>query len=489
MRRACQAGILLFAVAHCLSFWQYTVEDAYISFRYARNWAAGNGLVYNLGDRVEGYSNFAWVMVGGALTRLGFEPVNAMKRVGICLSLMTVMLLTCPGQNRRAWVHGIAALWLAGSSAFALWSGAGLETPLFVMLLSGAWFFASRGSGRRELLLSGSLFGLAALTRPETPLFVASYIAGRLLAERSRTEFKRMAIIFIVFSAWLATYLLFRIHYYGDLLPNTYYVKSVRFQGNGADYLWKSLPFTGIIPVLTMPLIFFRRIRAHSMGLLVTVFAIIAYILYQGGDWMPMARFVVPLLPAIFILGAEGLLELKTIVHRKTTLRLLPNLVTLFLVILGTIIGVRSERRNILRWESGLHEDWREVGLWLNHNTPKEAAIATGLGGIIPYFAERTNYDNGGLTNREIARVIRESSSLKEERLVVDIFIMNLEPDYYLIPNIIQLWPQPLTATTELHWDLLDHLEFRSNYQLMIIPIGGKYFAFYQRKPHLKSTR
>src|SRR3954470_13240280 len=35
-------------------------DDAFISFRYARNWVTGKGLVYNAGERVEGYTNFLW---------------------------------------------------------------------------------------------------------------------------------------------------------------------------------------------------------------------------------------------------------------------------------------------------------------------------------------------------------------------------------------------------------------------------------------------
>jgi hypothetical protein len=60
-RSAVRLGVLLivaFAFTHGALFWGFTVEDAYISFRYARNFVQGHGLVFNPGERVEGYTNF-----------------------------------------------------------------------------------------------------------------------------------------------------------------------------------------------------------------------------------------------------------------------------------------------------------------------------------------------------------------------------------------------------------------------------------------------
>lgn len=45
----------------------FLTDDAFISFRYARNLVEGHGLVYDLGEYVEGYSNFLWVLELAAL--------------------------------------------------------------------------------------------------------------------------------------------------------------------------------------------------------------------------------------------------------------------------------------------------------------------------------------------------------------------------------------------------------------------------------------
>ena len=59
--------------------WQITTswfvcDDAFIAFRYARNLADGHGLVFNRGERVEGFTDFLWVLELAGLWRLGVRP-------------------------------------------------------------------------------------------------------------------------------------------------------------------------------------------------------------------------------------------------------------------------------------------------------------------------------------------------------------------------------------------------------------------------------
>src|SRR6185437_4110074 len=52
-------------------------DDSFISFRYARNLAHGNGLVWNVGERVEGYTNFLWTVIAAGAIRAGLHPGQA----------------------------------------------------------------------------------------------------------------------------------------------------------------------------------------------------------------------------------------------------------------------------------------------------------------------------------------------------------------------------------------------------------------------------
>src|SRR5437762_4060818 len=60
----------------------FTVDDAYISYRYARNFARGLGLVYNPGERIEGYTNFLWTLLIGFGFKLHLDPEAVAKILG-----------------------------------------------------------------------------------------------------------------------------------------------------------------------------------------------------------------------------------------------------------------------------------------------------------------------------------------------------------------------------------------------------------------------
>ena len=56
------AGTLAVSFLHQLMF-ATLADDAFISFRYSQHLAEGHGLVFNVGEKVEGYSNFLWVVL------------------------------------------------------------------------------------------------------------------------------------------------------------------------------------------------------------------------------------------------------------------------------------------------------------------------------------------------------------------------------------------------------------------------------------------
>ncbi len=86
-------GIALF-LAFLIYTWNLTVDDAFISFRYAQHLAEGYGLVWNIGEApVEGYSNFLWVLMISAFMYLKLDPVLISKFLGLA-SLMG-MYSTC----------------------------------------------------------------------------------------------------------------------------------------------------------------------------------------------------------------------------------------------------------------------------------------------------------------------------------------------------------------------------------------------------------
>jgi GTP-binding protein EngB required for normal cell division len=155
MRRGLTILLLAAAVAafvyHARLYWSWTEDDAYISFRYAQNLAHGNGLVFNPGERVEGYSNFSWVLLAAVAIHAGLDPVEVSKVLGL-LSAVAALLLSWQLARRLVPRPGltpvVAAFYLAVSPVLVQHSITGLETTFFALLLIAAVLLAiGRGGG------------------------------------------------------------------------------------------------------------------------------------------------------------------------------------------------------------------------------------------------------------------------------------------------------------------------------------------------------
>jgi arabinofuranosyltransferase len=311
--------VFLFST-HVWIFRGFIVDDAFITFRYVRQWTHGNGLVYNIGDRVEGYSNFLWILLLTPFDFLGIELVLAAKGLGILLSFLTLLVTWRFAQ--RFSIPDVASLLLAASSPFAAWSVGGLETPLFTFLLAVSGYTLVREEEEGRGWLSGFLFGLLALTRPEGLLFAlaaAAFRGWRLYRLDSRPE-RRDLLRLLGLIALVGPYFWWRFTYYGYPLPNTVYAKSMglhpRALLEGLFYLYRSFAVAGGFFFLALPFALAlvrpeRSMLVEYLSCNITVYGL--FVILAGGDWMPMQRFMVHILPFLYLLVQGGLVRLSKI--------------------------------------------------------------------------------------------------------------------------------------------------------------------------------
>jgi arabinofuranosyltransferase len=233
-RRLIALGGCAALLAHAYAY-RFVCDDAFISFRYARNLAEGAGLVFNPGEApVEGYSNFLWVLA----LALGATAGVAAETLAPLLSLAATALLAwriadfaCrEGIATNAagrWLAALAPLaLLAATRSVAVWSTSGLETRLFELLVV-CGLLRLRAEIRaqdRVLPLSALLFASACWTRPDGALIAGScFAAGFALAPRAARR-TLLAPVLLCAAAVIAQ-LAFRLAYYGEWLPNTFYAK------------------------------------------------------------------------------------------------------------------------------------------------------------------------------------------------------------------------------------------------------------------------
>nr|MBK7068484.1 hypothetical protein [Deltaproteobacteria bacterium] len=173
-------------------------DDAFISFRYARNLVGGMGLVFNPGERVEGYSNFLWTVLLAAFHRVGFGIPETARVLGCLFSLLTIVLLLVWGPRLLPtprggggaiprWLGALAALLLCTSETWAVWAVGGLENEFgaFLVLCAFLAYFRSLegpAPATAPLVASGTACALAAMTHPSYALFGALLGAHLLVA-------------------------------------------------------------------------------------------------------------------------------------------------------------------------------------------------------------------------------------------------------------------------------------------------------------------
>jgi arabinofuranosyltransferase len=298
----------------------FFVDDALISFRYVQQFVGGNGLVYNVGEYVEGYSNFLWIILLSPLHHFGVDLVLSSKVIGTMLSVATLGLTLKFTERFR--LSFVAPLFLAVSVPFAAWSVGGLETPLFTFLLTASILTFVREEEQSAGWCSGLLFGLLALARPEGLMFAMvalGWRAWRLFRSRSMPT-SRDGLWLVALGVIVVPYVLWRFSYYGYLLPNTVYAKamglSLRPLLEGVYYLYRSLIAAGGVCLLGLPVLLLFAQPSPALWakfLVVTVLVFALFIILGGGDWMPLQRFAVHVLPLLMILIHGGLLRLSDV--------------------------------------------------------------------------------------------------------------------------------------------------------------------------------
>ena len=283
---------------HCLEY-EVVQDDAYISFVYSKNLALGNGLVFNLGERVEGYTNFLWTLIHAVPHLIGADVVATAQVLGFVSALglfaATWLLSRQLRPHRPALLHTPALVLLAANGALAFWTLSGMETLLFALLVTlGARSYVRELHTRRPHWRTGLLFGRGTPGR-----------RGDL--KGSRGDLRAHLPSLAPFLALVAPHFVFRLAYYGRPLPNTFYAKTglgPEYLADGINYTWKFLVdygFWGLGLAAPVILMLWRRQRAVHTYLGMVIGANALYVTAAGGDTMAENRLFLPVLALVYV--------------------------------------------------------------------------------------------------------------------------------------------------------------------------------------------
>lgn len=425
LSRACLVALAVVVAWRARSF-DFVTDDAYISFVYARNLVEHGELVFNLGERVEGYTNFLWTLLLAAGMAIGVAPESSSNALALVCAMATLpvvrglsRLVLAPG---GAWPLLPPALLALGAS-WGCWASGGLETHLFTFLVTlGTWLHLRDGDARGPLL-----FTVAALVRPEGALFFAAAVVhrawNRWADPAKRWTVDRSDLAFVLpFLIVHTTYVGWRWWYYGWPLPNTFYVKTGitpelrdQVQAQGLYYVARWARETGMYYAWPFALVGAWKGGAAGRWLFAVATIYLAYVSRVGGDFMGLHRFVLPVFPAAAVLSAAGLQRVLRALPVTTARWAIPAAIAVLLTHYAHVQEALAKSSRI----SGTHrriETPRSLAVYaLTHGNAGRALAplmtrddyaVVGGAGALPYHAGLRAVDSFGLISEKIAHEV-----------------------------------------------------------------------------------
>jgi hypothetical protein len=231
--------IALLALAARLIPTPRTIDDAFITFRYARNLIAGLGFVFNPGEHVLGTTTPLYTLLLAALSGMTGSsnyPWLALSINALADALTCLVLIRLGKKLSGRWEVGLAAggLWAIAPMSVTFAIG-GMETSVFILLLTLTADRYLEGHTRTAALTSALLL----LTRPDGVLLVGPLILA-LLGKRWREKKFPWAEAGIFLSV-LAPWGLFATLYFGSPIPHSIAAKSLAYRLDPAAALIRLL--------------------------------------------------------------------------------------------------------------------------------------------------------------------------------------------------------------------------------------------------------
>ena len=487
--------IILLACLCAFSWQAHTYDtiqdDAYITLAYSKNLASGEGLVFNPGERVEGYTNFLWTLILSVPHLVDIDAMATARLLSWFAAAAVFALTLLLGRRHTPSSNPLntafAPILLAACGSFAFWTTSGMETMLFTLLVTAGIYRYDSELNERGAQYSPWLFALAGLTRPEGWLFFALSALHRFVfhiyARRFTTaEFLRwLAPPLAIFAAHTA----FRLAYYNHLLPNTLYAKTgareVLLQygiSYSVDFL-KIYGFYGLALLVPIALCAAKHDRPWRSYRALLIIAIAAYITLVGGDVLDAHRFYLPILPLIYLSLRDGLHQLARRLDSSRAIVL-----TLFIMCTAAAITYAQPRDTLdyaQRSMQAHNARLFKLAQCFNQSPDQDLLVATGAIGIPKYFTNAHIIDLIGLTDSTVARHpvrvpgLQSPSVLRQQNAA---YVLDRRPD--VICFITGLKPQTLAEKT-----LFLHERFRRDYYTSFCSDDAPIYA---RKPDTPST-
>ncbi|MEM9191984.1 MAG: hypothetical protein AAGF12_22615 [Myxococcota bacterium] len=384
--------------------WPFTVDDAFITARYAGRVAEGLGYTFHDGPPTDGVTGPLWLLPLVAAEWAGFDAVVTAKLFGAGCTLAAVGLVVVRLRRRAlgrraAWV---ATLLMGVSATIGVWSVAGLETgaATLVFTMLGLQLLerrtpitdplGARPSPPWPRVVTGALLASCVpALRPELTMATV-VLAGGFAALFPRRGFA----VGLGLVAGLGAMVVFRLSMFGSALPLAASAKPGEFV-HGLGYVGAGALLTlgALVPLIAVAAFHGAlRIRVAALAVAVHIAAVAA----AGGDWMPGFRLLAPVLPLAGYLAAVGAARLSL---RRRSLMVALGCVGVSILVSGLDLAANLPRMR----EAGATQE--QAGGQLRASLEGVTSVALVDIGYASYRQPFRVLDLGGLTDPTIARL------------------------------------------------------------------------------------
>lgn len=459
--------LLVAQIFRFLSF-EYTIDDAWISFRYARHWAEAGELSYNLGQpAVEGFSNPLWAALAAAWIMVvpSVEPIIAARFFGLVCALAAVGIVTWTvgrlNPQPANMARGVTLLLLASSGCLWFYAMAGLETALWCLLWAALLCICLLPETPLLRRIGPPLIVLLVWCRPEALALGAVVIMLSVLVSGRR----RAIGLLLAYLFALGTLLTWRHLFFGSWLPNTYYAKPAIWQ-DGVEHFGTFLLWG--LGAVGWSIVLMRRLDRPVLALLAVAATTGVLLVVSGGDWMPgWRRWLIVELTLVLAVGLQWRID-----NSRTWLRVL---------LLGIWLGVHLLAVVTVRDAARFPPD-HMARLGVRAQASGLARVALMDIGQFGWAFRGQIIDLAGLTDAHLAR----QPGLHLQKADPD-YVLSKRPDIVLIqvyadPDAAHPLDGLIQIRSEAEYRLLVSLAARNDYRMytlaMINPrIGLAVFA------------
>lgn len=460
-----------------------TIDDAFITFRYARNLLSGNGFVFNAGEHVLGtttplytllLAGLAWALRSENYPWLALS-VNALADAATCWLLVVLGEKLTGG--RRVGLSA-ALLWAVAPMSVTFAIG-GMETSVFILLIVGTAYLYLSGRSCWAAIAAG----LLVLTRPDGILLVAP-MALDLLVRRLRAR-QFPAAESVLFLATVLPWAAFATLYFGSPIPHSILAKSLAYRVASSDGLVNLIqhygtpffednlfgrfwPLAGFMLYLALSLIGgLSLVRRDTRAWLIVLFPWLYFAAYAAARILIFRWYLAPPLPFYFLLILAGLDKLlNDLIARVRTRALAPRL-NLLAVPVGAFMLLSlfawtlrpdhspAEPAPQMAWHL-LELYYTQVGRALAPHLTPTSVVAAGDVGALGYYSNARILDTVGLMSPQATAYYPLDPALYVISYAIPPqLIIDQKPDYVVLLEVYG------------RAGLLQDARFKADYQLI----------------------